>query len=80
MALATGTTATNSITASREETLGITIPPTLLVRADGAIDHAAIVAAAYDRLWHFCDIARSRIDFRFRWKSGHAADISAMTE
>jgi hypothetical protein len=23
--------------------------------------------------WHFCDIARSRMDFRFRWKSGHAA-------
>src|SRR5262245_37964660 len=29
---------------------------------------------------HFCDIARSQIDFRFRWKSGRAADITAMTE
>src|SRR5215813_6492077 len=28
---------------------------------------------------HSCDIARSRIDFRFRCKSGHAADITAMT-
>ncbi len=24
-------------------------------------------------LWHFSDIARSRMNFRFRWKSGHAA-------
>src|SRR5215831_15220845 len=23
-----------------------------------------------------CDIARSRMDFRFRWKSGYAADIT----
>src|SRR5262245_10699181 len=29
---------------------------------------------------HFCDIARSQIDFRFRGKSGRAADITAMTE
>src|SRR5258708_36147136 len=30
---------------------------------------------------HFCDIARSRIDFRFRWwRSAHVADITAMTE
>jgi hypothetical protein len=28
--------------------------------------------------WHLCDIAISRMDFRFRGKSGHAADISAM--
>jgi hypothetical protein len=33
-----------------------------------------------DRLWHFRDIARSRIDFRFRGKSGHTADINATTE
>ena len=32
------------------------------------------------RLWHFCDIARLQIDFRFRWKSDRAADITAMTE
>src|SRR5262245_27603474 len=31
-------------------------------------------------LWHIRDIARSQIDFRFRWKSGRAADITAMTE
>jgi hypothetical protein len=30
--------------------------------------------------WHFGDIARSRMDFRFWRKSGHAADITAMTE
>ena len=30
--------------------------------------------------WHFCDIARSQIDFRFRSKSGRAADVTAMTE
>ena len=30
--------------------------------------------------WQFCDIARSQIDFRFLWKSGRAADITAMTE
>jgi hypothetical protein len=28
----------------------------------------------------FRDIARSRINFRFWWKSGHAADFTAMTE
>src|SRR6266568_9327803 len=27
-----------------------------------------------------CDIARSRMDFRFRGKNGHAADITGMTE
>jgi hypothetical protein len=26
--------------------------------------------------WHFRDIARSQIDFRFGWKNGHAADIA----
>jgi hypothetical protein len=26
--------------------------------------------------WHIRDIARSQIDFRFRWKNGHAADIA----
>jgi hypothetical protein len=29
---------------------------------------------------HLRDIPRSRMDFRFRWKSGHAADITAMTD
>jgi hypothetical protein len=27
-----------------------------------------------------CDIARSRMDFRFRGKCGHAADIAGTTE
>jgi hypothetical protein len=26
--------------------------------------------------WHFGDIATSQVDFRFRWKSGHAAEIA----
>jgi hypothetical protein len=29
---------------------------------------------------HECDIARSRIDFRFWGKNGRAADITGMTE
>jgi hypothetical protein len=31
---------------------------------------------ALGRDWHFRDIARSQIDFRFWWKNGHAADIA----
>jgi hypothetical protein len=31
------------------------------------------------RKWHIRDIARSQIEVRFRCKSGHAADITAMT-
>jgi hypothetical protein len=27
------------------------------------------------RIWHECDIARSRMDVRFRGKSGRAADM-----
>src|SRR5262249_57492858 len=34
-----------------------------------------LAAIAHSRLWHFCDIAKLRMDFRFRWKSGRAADI-----
>jgi hypothetical protein len=30
--------------------------------------------------WRFWDMARLRMDFRFRWKSGRVADITAMTE
>ena len=30
--------------------------------------------------WHIRDIPRSRMDFRFRWKSSLAADITSMTE
>src|SRR5262252_7880738 len=36
-----------------------------------------LAAIAHSRLWHFCNIARLRMDFRFRWKSGRAADITA---
>jgi hypothetical protein len=28
---------------------------------------------------NFCDMARSRMDFRSRGKSGHAPDITAVT-
>jgi hypothetical protein len=38
------------------------------------------VAVHEFRLWHECDIARSRMDVRFRGKSGRAADITGMTE
>ena len=31
------------------------------------------------RSWHIRDIARSQIEVRFRCKSGHTADITAMT-
>jgi hypothetical protein len=34
---------------------------------------------AWVRSWHFRDIAMSWMDFRFRWKSGRAADITAKT-
>jgi hypothetical protein len=35
-----------------------------------------VAATAHGRLWHFGDIARSQIDFRFRGESGHAADVT----
>jgi hypothetical protein len=35
---------------------------------------------AWVRSWHFCDMVRSRMDFRFRRKSGRAADIAPMAE
>src|SRR6266566_601104 len=35
--------------------------------------------AAHDRFGHSCDIARSQIEVRFRCKSGHTADTTAMT-
>jgi hypothetical protein len=37
-------------------------------------------AIAHSRFWHECDIARSRMDVRFRGKSGRAADITGTTE
>jgi hypothetical protein len=36
-----------------------------------------ILAVAKFRYWHFGDIASKRMNFRFRWKNGHAADIIA---
>jgi hypothetical protein len=40
----------------------------------------ALNVGAWVRSWHKCDIARSRMDVRFRGKNGHAADITGMTE
>src|SRR5262245_64643894 len=40
-------------------------------------DSSCIAGAVHT--WHFCDIPRSRIDFRFPGKSGHAADITGRT-
>src|SRR6266446_7871885 len=37
-------------------------------------------APPYPDLWHLCDIARSRMDVRFRGKNGRAADITGTTE
>jgi hypothetical protein len=39
-----------------------------------------LAAIAHGRLWHIRDIASSRVDFRFRGKSGRAADITGTTE
>jgi len=41
---------------------------------------AFIWCGAYDAFWPFSDIARSPMDFRFRWKSGRAADMAVMAE
>jgi hypothetical protein len=38
--------------------------------------NGCLAASAHDRYWHFCDMAKSRMDFRFWWKNGHAADIA----
>src|SRR6266446_7078803 len=46
----------------------------------GQVWPAGFAAVAQVRSWHECDIARSRLDFRFRGKNGHAADITRMTE
>jgi hypothetical protein len=51
-----------------------------LARPGGNVSIADLAKPAQVSSWHFCDIARSRVDFRFRWKSGRAADIAAVTE
>jgi hypothetical protein len=38
-----------------------------------------LCCGAYVASWHIRDIARSQIEVRVRCKSGHAADIMAMT-
>jgi hypothetical protein len=38
--------------------------------------HGDAIGGCIVGFWHFRDIARSQIDFRFRWKNGHAADIA----
>jgi hypothetical protein len=40
----------------------------------------AFCCGAYVTSWHVCDIARSRMEFRFRWKNGLAPDIAAAPE
>jgi hypothetical protein len=39
-----------------------------------------LCCGTYVAYWHVCDIARSRMDFRFWEKSGRAADITATTD
>ena len=60
--------------------LGLTIPLPLIGRADKVIELnlASVAAPADGSSWHICDIARSRMDFSFRGKSGRTAD--GMTE
>jgi hypothetical protein len=48
----------------------------LVPRADEVIKRST----GMSEVWHFCDIARSRMNFRFRRKSGRAADTTGMTE
>jgi hypothetical protein len=54
---------------------GPNMPLTSLVRLTTSPNKLANVCN-----WHECDMAGWRMDVRFRSKSGHAADISAMTE
>ena len=49
-------------------------------RSQTSVSLAPFAAPAQVSYWHFGDIARSQIDFRFRWKSGRAADITAISE
>jgi hypothetical protein len=49
-------------------------------RLQNARDHPCQFDMLMFGWWHFGDIATSQVDFRFRWKSGHAADITPMTE
>src|ERR1700745_1064239 len=48
----------------------VILPPGLLRLANlDNLGKDAFCCTAYVRSWHFCDIARSPMDFRFRWKS-----------
>jgi hypothetical protein len=52
-------------------------PPTPLARTGRSKE--SLVAVHESRLWHIRDIARSQIEVRFRCRTGHTADITAMT-
>src|SRR5262249_15043141 len=58
-------------------------PITLLARTEEVIEiggHPQYCCCGVRvRFWHSCDMARLRIEFRFPWKSGHAADITAIS-
>src|SRR6266478_6892757 len=50
------------------------------IRHYAPLDWRLIVAVHFVAYWHFSDIARSRMNFRFRWKSARVADITGTTE
>jgi hypothetical protein len=61
----------------------VILPGTLFALADVVIEYGACACLLHPltaAIWHFRDIAPSWIDFRFRGKNGHAADITGTTE
>jgi hypothetical protein len=53
---------------------------TLIVTPGGGQIAELLVALHESGIGHLCDIARSRMEFRFECKSGRAADVTAMTK
>jgi hypothetical protein len=50
-------------------------------KISGCVCSGMLFAALHESgFGHFRDIPRSRMDFRFRGKNGHAADITTMTD